>query len=119
MAFRNHLQDVCKNVEGAVACALMALDGLEVDTHVQDGGALDLKSILVEYSGVFLGARKAALAQGAGDLSEVSIHTDALVTVARLVSPEYFMVVALRPDGNYGRARYQLRIIAPRVRAEL
>ena len=50
---------------------------------------------------------------------EVSINSDKLVTVARLVSPDYFMVVALTPEGNYGKARYLLRIAAPKVRAEL
>jgi hypothetical protein len=29
------------------------------------------------------------------------------------------MVVALKPDGNFGKARYMLRITAPRLRSEL
>jgi hypothetical protein len=29
------------------------------------------------------------------------------------------MAVALRPDGNLGKARYLLRITVPKVRAEL
>jgi hypothetical protein len=39
--------------------------------------------------------------------------------VARLVSPEYFMVVALKPDGNFGKARFMLRVTAPKLLAEL
>jgi hypothetical protein len=41
------------------------------------------------------------------------------LTVGRLVSPDYFMVVALTPGGNQGKARYLLRVTAPRVLAEL
>ena len=120
MSFREHLQDVCKGVDGALACSLMGLDGIEVETHVQAGvGDVDLKSLLVEYSGVFQSARTAADVHQAGGISEVSINTDKLVTVARLVSPDYFMVVALTPEGNYGKARYLLRITAPKVRSEL
>jgi predicted regulator of Ras-like GTPase activity (Roadblock/LC7/MglB family) len=120
MSFREHLQDVCTSVDGAVACSLMGVDGIEVDTLLAgDEADLDLKSILVEYSGVFRSARDAADVHQAGGISEVSINTDKLVTVARLVSPDYFMVVALRPEGNYGKARYLLRITAPKVRAEL
>jgi predicted regulator of Ras-like GTPase activity (Roadblock/LC7/MglB family) len=120
MSFREHLQDVCKCVDGALACSLMGLDGIEVETHVQAGvGDVDLKSLLVEYSGVFQSARTAADVHQAGGISEVSINTDKLVTVARLVSPDYFMVVALTPEGNYGKARYLLRITAPKVRSEL
>jgi predicted regulator of Ras-like GTPase activity (Roadblock/LC7/MglB family) len=119
MSFREHLEDVCKGVDGAVACSLMGVDGIEVETHVAGEGELDLRSILVEYSGVFRNARDAAEVHAAGDLSEVAIHTDKLYTVARQVSPDYFMVVALTPEGNYGKARYLLRVTAPKVRAEL
>jgi predicted regulator of Ras-like GTPase activity (Roadblock/LC7/MglB family) len=120
MSFNEHLQDLCKGVEGAVACSLMGIDGIEVDTHVaRDAQVDDLKSLLVEYSGIFRSAREAAEAHQAGGVFEVSINTEKLVTVARLVSPEYFMVVALTPEGNYGKARYLLRIAAPKVRAEL
>jgi predicted regulator of Ras-like GTPase activity (Roadblock/LC7/MglB family) len=120
MGFREHLQDVCKGVDGAVACSLMGVDGIEVDTHVAgEAAGLDLKSLLVEYSGLFRSAQEAASAGEAGELAELSANTGRLWTVARLVSPEYFMAVALRPDGNIGKARYLLRITAPKVRSEL
>ena len=119
MSFREHLEEVCRNVDGAVACSLMGVDGIEVDTHLADGGELDLKSLLVEYSGVLRSAREAAEAHEAGDLAEIAISTDKLVAVVRSVSPEYFMVVALTPDGNFGKARYLLRVTAPKLRSEL
>jgi predicted regulator of Ras-like GTPase activity (Roadblock/LC7/MglB family) len=119
MSFREHLRDVCTGVEGAVACSLMGIDGIEVDCHVAGSEELDLKSLLVEYSSVFRSARDAADAHQAGSIAEVSINTEKLVTVARLVSPDYFIVLALKPEGNYGKARYLLRITAPKVRSEL
>jgi predicted regulator of Ras-like GTPase activity (Roadblock/LC7/MglB family) len=119
MGFREHLQHVVRTVDGAVACSLMGVDGIEVDTHLEDGTDIDVKSLLVEYSNVFRSAREAAEAHEAGGLAELSIQTEKLLTVARLVSPEYFMVVALRPDGNFGKARFMLRVVAPRLVAEL
>ena len=119
MTFRDHLEDVCRGVDGAVACSLMGVDGIEVDTHLASDSHLDLKSLLVEYADVFRSARLAAATHQAGGVVELSINSDKLVTVARLVSPDYFMVVALTPEGNYGKARYLLRIAAPKVRAEL
>ncbi len=121
MSFREHLEQVCRNVDGAVACSLMGADGIEVDTHVQEDGAggIDVKSLLVEYSGVLRSAREAAEAHEAGGVAEIAIATDKLLAVVRTVSPEYFMVVALTPDGNYGKARYLLRVTAPRLRSEL
>lgn len=120
MSFREHLQDVCRQVDGAVACSLMAVDGIEVETHLAaEEAALDLKSLLVEYSGLFRSATDATRSSEAGDLDELSVSTGRLTAVARAVSPEYFIVVALRPGGNHGKARYLLRITAPKVRAEL
>jgi predicted regulator of Ras-like GTPase activity (Roadblock/LC7/MglB family) len=119
MGFREHLQTVCQSCEGAIACTLMGVDGIEIDTHLAGGAELDVRSLLVEYSGLFRGAREAAEAHEAGGLAELSVSTDKVVTVARLVSPEYALVVALEPGGNLGKARYLLRITAPKLLAEL
>jgi predicted regulator of Ras-like GTPase activity (Roadblock/LC7/MglB family) len=122
MSFREHLEQVCRDVDGAIACSLMGVDGIEVDTHLaarDDSGVPDLKSLLVEYSAVFRGAREAADAHEAGGVAEVAISTDKVTAVARQVSPDYFMVVALRPEGNLGKARFLLRITAPKLGAEL
>lgn len=119
MGFREHLQEVCQRVEGAVACSLMGVDGIEVDTHLNDGGELDFRTLLVEYSGVLHNAREAAQTNQAGAVAEISISTDKLIVVARVISSEYFMVVALTPDGNFGKARYYLRVTAPKLLAEL
>lgn len=121
MGFREHLQDVCQGVDGALACSLMGVDGIEVDTHVAGDAEVevDVKSLLIEYSGLFRGARDAAGALEAGGVAEFSVSTDKICTVARMVSPEYFMAVALRPEGNLGKARYLLRITVPKVRSEL
>ncbi len=120
MSFRHHLEEVCQGVEGAVACSLMGVDGIEVETCVAAPAPdVDLKALLVEYSGVLRTLRDAVGAHHAGDLSEVSVQTDRLVTVARLLSPDYFMALALQPEGNQGKARYLLRIAAPKVKAEL
>ncbi|WP_242395091.1 roadblock/LC7 domain-containing protein [Anaeromyxobacter oryzisoli] len=119
MGFREHLQEVCRSCDGAVACTLMGVDGIEVDSHVEGGGTVDVKSLLVEYSSLFRTAREAAEAHQAGGIDELSISTERLVTVARLVTPEYFMALALTPEGNFGKARYLLRVTAPKLRSEL
>jgi predicted regulator of Ras-like GTPase activity (Roadblock/LC7/MglB family) len=119
MSFRAHLEEVCRSVDGAVACSLMGVDGIEVDSHVREGAEVDVKSLLVEYSGVLRSAREAAGAHEAGGIAELAISTDKLMAVVRVVSPEYFMVVALTPDGNVGKARYLLRVTAPKLMAEL
>jgi len=119
MGFREHLQEVCRGVDGAISCSLMGMDGIEVDSHVQAETGIDVQSMVVEMTGILRTAREAAEAHQAGGLAEFSVGTDKLLTIGRLVSPDYFMVVALQPGGNQGKARYHLRVMAPRVLAEL
>ena len=119
MSFRELLQQVVQNVDGAVACALMGVDGIEVDSVLQEEVGLDVRTLLVEYSSLFRAAREAAAAHEAGGVAELSVQSERLLVVARLVSPEYFMVVALEPDGNFGKARFMMRVTAPKLLAEL
>ena len=119
MSFREHLEQVCRDVDGAFACSLMGVDGIEVDTHEEKSADVDVKSLLIEYSGLFRSAREAAEAHAAGGINELTIETEKVLTVARLVSPEYYMVAALVPGGNLGKARFLLRVTAPKLRSEL
>jgi predicted regulator of Ras-like GTPase activity (Roadblock/LC7/MglB family) len=120
MSFRTHLEHVLSQVEGAVACSVMGFDGMAIDTQqVSEVEGLDLSATLIEYGSVLGKLKEAAASLQAGQVSEVAINTERLSTIARLLTPDYYIVLALKPDGNYGRGRYALRIIAPKVKAEL
>lgn len=119
MSFRELLQQVVQHVDGAVAAALMGVDGIEVDSHHLEVPGLDVRTLLVEYSSLFRAAHQAAETHEAGGVTELSILAERLLVVARLVSPEYFMLVALKPDGNFGKARFMMRVTAPKLLAEL
>jgi predicted regulator of Ras-like GTPase activity (Roadblock/LC7/MglB family) len=119
MSFRTHLENVCGQVDGAVACSVMGFDGIAVETHEVKRPDVDLQAVLIEFSNILAQIRNVAEVLATGEVSEVSINTEKLVTISRLVSKEYFMVLAMRPDGNYGKGRYALRLAVPKVRAEL
>ena len=42
-----------------------------------------------------------------------------MTTVIRYINDEYFVAVALRPDGNFGKARFKLRTAASQLIADL
>jgi predicted regulator of Ras-like GTPase activity (Roadblock/LC7/MglB family) len=120
VSFLPVLQDVVRSVDGALACSVMGFDGIAVESHQVEGVPdLDLQSTLVEYAAVLAQARNAAQLLKTGAVSEVSINSDHVLTIMRLVTQDYFLVLALGSGGNYGKGRYALRIAAPRIRAEL
>jgi predicted regulator of Ras-like GTPase activity (Roadblock/LC7/MglB family) len=55
----------------------------------------------------------------AGDTREVSIKSDRVTTLIRVLNDSYFVALTLRPDGNLGKARYLLRVLAPKLVGEL
>ena len=44
-----------------------------------------------------------------GELHELVIATDRMSFLLRPITSEYFLLLALAPGGNVGRARYELR----------
>jgi predicted regulator of Ras-like GTPase activity (Roadblock/LC7/MglB family) len=120
MSFRTHLESVVNQVDGALACSVMGFDGISVETHQkEEAGELELNGAWVEYANLLSQLKLAAETLKTGDVQEVSINSEHVLTLMRLISPEYFLVLALRADGNYGKGRYVLRVTAPRIRAEL
>ena len=120
MGFREQLEGICERVEGTFAASLMGFDGIAIDTvqPVAPEG-IELQTLLIEYSGIISSIKNSAEQLQMGAATEVSIRTDKLVAIARLLTPDYFMVVAMAPDGNVGRARYELRVTGPKVVLEL
>ena len=120
MAFLAHLEAVVKQVPGALACSVMGFDGIPVETHQSDDAVeMDLQASWVELANMLAQLRGAAEGMRTGAVSEVAVSSERVVTLMRLVTPEYVLVLSLKPEGNYGKGRYVLRVTAPKVKAEL
>jgi predicted regulator of Ras-like GTPase activity (Roadblock/LC7/MglB family) len=120
MSFLTHLESVVSQVDGALACSVMGFDGIAVETHHKaPASELDLSTIWVEYANILTQVKTAAELLKTGTVTELSINSEKVITLMRMVSPEYFIVLALSPNGNYGKGRYVLRLTAPLVKAEL
>lgn len=124
MGFREHLEGVVSSVDGSVACSVMGFDGIAVDTHQPDAKAevaasIDLQAALVEYGNILGQLKNAAQGLKAGPVAELSVNTEKVMTIMRMVNQDYYVVLALTPDGNYGKGRYALRLAAPKLAKEL
>jgi len=125
MSFLPHLEALVSSVDGAIAASVMGFDGIAVETHqsksggVETAAELDLTGAWVEYGNLLQQLKNVAQTLKTGAVAEMSVNSDKLITLMRLVTPEYFLVVGLKPEGNYGKARYVMRITAPKLKAEL
>jgi len=115
---RQPLESMCAAVEGTLLASVMGFDGLPVDTVQPEVGEMDVASLLVEYSSLIGQIRKSAQMFAAGELEELSLRSEHLITLIRPVNRDYFVALALLPHANSGKARYLLRINAPKL-AEL
>jgi predicted regulator of Ras-like GTPase activity (Roadblock/LC7/MglB family) len=111
--FKEILRDLVERTDGGVAGLLMASDGIAVDQYSSAGSTFDIESVGMEYSAVLKGVQRAAEMLDAGDTKEVSVQTERLTTIVRMLSEEYFVALAVEPGGNVGKARYLLRTSAP------
>ncbi len=124
MSFLSQLESIVAQVDGAIACSVMGFDGIAVETHQAPASAeqavsLEISTAWVEYANILTQLKNAAEVLKTGSIAEVSVNSEHLITLMRMVTPEYFLVLGLKPSGNYGKARYVLRIAAPKVKSEL
>lgn len=119
--FQEVLKDVVDRTEGGIAGLVMGFDGITVDSYVdpEASGAFEVETVGMEYSVILKEIRKAAEMLDAGSAREVAIQAERLTTVIRLINDEYFVALAMRPDGNYGKARFLLRTSASKLAADL
>lgn len=117
--FREVLSDVVDRTEGGLAALVMGMDGIAVESYVRPDQELEVENVGMEFSVILKDIRKATELVDAGVAREVTIQGEKMTTVIRLINEEYFVAVALRPDGNYGKARYLLRTGAAKLATEL
>ena len=116
--FDNKLEEAVRGVKGGQAAILMGFDGIPVDMFAEDE-ELDIETVGMEFSVLLKEVRKAAEMLDAGDAEELTVRTDKLTTILRIIDSDYFVSMAISPDGNLGKARYLLRMLAPELGREL
>jgi predicted regulator of Ras-like GTPase activity (Roadblock/LC7/MglB family) len=117
--FTEQLAKVVDNVEGGIGGLIMGLDGIAVETYIRNGQKVDLNTIGMEFSFILTQVRKASEILRVGNMSEFTIKAEQLMMVIRMLTDEYFLAVALGADGNFGKCRFLMRMVAPRLTQEL
>jgi predicted regulator of Ras-like GTPase activity (Roadblock/LC7/MglB family) len=108
--FKKALAEVVERTEGATGALIMGMDGIAVERHfLAEGSDANMDVAATEVTSLVRGAMRAGSNTGLGTLEELFVSYDRVRVLARMFSPEYFIVLALGPEGNLGRGRYELR----------
>ena len=125
MSFEPTLQKMVDTCPGVLGIALMGSDGIPVAEAAASASAQEMEGgELVGGAGVEFGrildeVRKASDALGGGRLEETIVSLARFTLLFRSVDDELFLVVALAPDGNLGKARYLVRRHLHELREQL
>lgn len=115
--FRDVLANLRERVEGALAASLIGLDGIAIETVGK--GTVPLDAMGAEFGGFVKSIRHANTELDLGDVLQFSVVTEKYITFLSEVTSEYYILLVLRPDGNYGRARFELAKAKGLLRDEL
>ena len=126
MSFESILQTVVDECGRGQGAALMGLDGIAiaqvsasagVDSDDPLGG--DVTNAGIEFGRIIGEITKASDSLGMGPMRETVLSLALSSLVFHCVEDDLFLVLALHPDGNLGKARYLIRRSLSQIRAEL
>jgi len=115
--FREVLESIRDRIDGTQAVSLIALDGIAIESINSSSVPLDVMG--AEFGGFIKSVRLSNTDLNTGDVLQFSLFTEKYITLLSAVTPEYFLLLVMGPDGNYGRARHELTKAKYALRDEL
>ncbi len=117
MSFSEALKEVVERVDGAVSCIILAADGIPVEEYTVEN-LIDFNDLSAEISTLIRDIEVASEDLKLGKAKEFAVIAEACGIITRKITDEYYITVVIRPDGNYGKARFVLRSVVPRIEEE-
>ena len=105
--FEKILQDIVEESDGYSA-VLMGYDGLAVAQYDQPCEAGDLNPFAVEYAHVLKEMKDTLAILNSGEIEEVTVRTECFQVIIRALNEDYFVILTMACNGNYGKGRYLL-----------
>ncbi len=117
--FRDTLASLLRELPGAQSATVMGFDGIAIETQDAAGASGQELPAAIEVAAVASQLRRAAEGLSMGAVHEVALETDRSVTLVRPLTSEYLLALTMAKDGLVGKARFKMRVLAPRLTAEL
>ena len=118
MIFGDIIKGVVEGVAG-FGGVIMDKDGIALETYTRGKPQLDIQTIGVEFAGILNTIRKTSEVMRSGNLQEIAVNTENSSIIVRSLNEDYFFALAIAPEGNFGKARYLMRLAAPKIIEQL
>lgn len=118
MSFSDILQRIVDEEKDALGIAVVGTDGIVVEERLV-AEQIDIASLSAEYSSLLKDIDRISDSLKFGTVKEIVIFTDKAIILMKAINKEYFVLFAIRPDGNIGKGRFLLRRELPRLEKEL
>jgi len=114
--FQDILRRIAERVEGTRAVSLVGVDGIPIDSY---GKLDDVESLAAELGAFVKNAQSPHSASQTGTVQQLAVVTDRIVAILSRVTEEYYLLLLLSREGNFGRGRFELRRAALTLEKEL
>src|SRR5215470_8067886 len=106
--FLEQLSSISDRIGGVLALSLVAKDGLPVESVASDPD-LDLEVLAAELTAQARAISENHRELNVGEVQQLAVVTDRVTLMVSAVTPDYYLLLVLGADGNYGRARFELK----------
>ena len=108
--FKEMLESSIERTEGSLGALIMGTDGIAVEKVLGEAGMeANLDIAAAEFTSLVCSAQRVGVDTGLGGLRELLVSLEGAMLLMRLLSRDYFVVLALNSEGNLGRGRFELR----------
>src|SRR5207253_8714871 len=115
--FKEPLKAIIERTDGSIGALIMGTDGIAVEKVLTDEARdSNLDVAAAEFTSLVRNAQRTGRDTGLGSLRELVVVLEEAVVIMRLFSREYFVVLAMKPNGNLGRGRFEIRKASCRER---
>ena len=116
--FQDTLRRIAERVEGTRAVSLVGMDGIAIDSY----GALEgvpIESLAAELGAFVKSAEGPHTSFNSSEIQQLALVTDSSIAILSRVTEEYYLLLLLSREGNFGRGRFELARAALALEKEL
>lgn len=118
MNFADRLKKIVDKIGDVLGAAISGVDGIILEEYKVDP-ALDLASLAAEYGALWRAVDNAGLSVDLGAAKEITVLTGKMMIILKKINSEYFLVLAIGSERNFGKGRFFLKREAGALLKEL